>query len=169
MALNRFSYGWGDKPNSCPKCGKSTYEVATFQARASYVGSAFEYACVYLLKHSFDIDAKPTSEATRLYDFEIKPNLVVEAKGSPHYILNPDGSKSSLGRAGMTRSDTKKKAFANATEWRRRFPDGHFFIITNALPNELYAYRNDKIRAIYDITKARQLNDFVAELKSLGL
>lgn len=107
----------GNKPDRCPKCKKPIYEVATFQARASYVGSAFQYACMHLLKESFNIRVKPTFDITPLYDFEIKRNVVVEAKGSPQYIINPDGSKSKLGRAGMTRTDTKKKAFSNATEW----------------------------------------------------
>jgi hypothetical protein len=131
------------------------------------VGSVFEYACVYLFRKSFNIDAKPTSESTRLYDFEVRRDVVIEAKGSPLYIMNPDGSKSHLGRAGMSRSDTKKKAFANASEWRRRFPNGNFFIITNSLPNELQAYRNDKVTAIYDVTKKDQLERFVSELRGL--
>jgi hypothetical protein len=55
-----------------------------------------------------------SSEQTRLYNFEIKNNVVVEAKGSPEYIVKPDGSKSKLRRAGMLRSDIKKKAHANS-------------------------------------------------------
>jgi len=167
LAADKFSYGWGNKPKSCPKCGKPTYEVATFQARASHVGRAFQYACRYLLKEYYGIDAALTGEKTPLYDLEIRADVVVEAKGSPESIVNPDKSKSSLGRAGMSRSDTEKKAFANATEWKKRFPKGHFFILTNSLPIRLRAYKDEKIDAILDITKKSQLDEFAAVAKKL--
>lgn len=167
LVEDKFSHGWGDKPKSCPKCGKPTYEVATFQARASHVGRAFQYACRYLLKESYEIDGELTGEKTPLYDLEIRPDIVVEAKGSPEFIVNPDKTKSSLGRAGMSRSDTEKKAFANATEWKRRFPKGHFFILTNSLPIRLRAYKDEKIDGIFDITKKSQLDEFVSESNKL--
>ena len=167
LVENEFSYGWGDKPRSCPRCGKPTYEVATFQARASHVGRAFQYACRYLLKELYGVNAELTGEKTPLYDLEIRPDLVIEAKGSPEFIINPDKSKSPLGRAGMSRSDTHKKAFANATEWKRRFPKGHFFILTNSLPVGLRAYKDEKIDGIFDITKKIQLEEFVSETKRL--
>lgn len=160
------NYGWGDNPHECKVCHTHTYEVATFQARASYVGDMFEYACLHLLTKKFSIKAARSSDQTKLYDFEVKNNVVVEAKGSPAYIVNPDGSKSKLGRPGLMRTDTKKKAFANAAEWHKRFPNGHFFIITNAIPNELRAWRDEKIDAIYDVTKANQLQRLVEEISS---
>jgi len=167
LAKHKYSNGWGDKPKSCPECGKPTYEVATFQARASHVGRAFQYACRFLLKESYRIDAELTGERTPLYDLEIRPDLVIEAKGSPEFVVNPDKGTSSLGRAGMSRSDTHKKAFANATEWKRRFPKGHFFILTNSLPVNLRAYKDEKIDGIFDITKKIQLDEFVSETKRL--
>lgn len=170
MELSKFSYGWGDKPDVCPVCGEKTiYEVATFQARASYVGEMFQWAFYHLLKTFYKIDSRPTSESTRLYDLELRPDVVIEAKGSPEYIVNPNGSRSQLDRPGMTRSDTKKKAFANAKEWNSRFPSGNFFIITNAIPNELRSYRNGTIRAIYDVTKKNQLDSFISDLKAIGI
>jgi len=170
MELCKFSYGWGDKPDACPTCGEKTiYEVATFQARASYVGETFQWAFWLLLKNQYGIESRPTSDITRLYDLEIRPDVVIEAKGSPKYIVNPDGSHSQLGRAGMTRSDTKKKAFANAKEWSMRFQNGHFFVVTNAIPNELRAYRNDTVKAIYDVTKKNQLESLIFDLKTIGI
>jgi len=165
LRLQRFSYGWGKKPRKCAVCGSPTYEVATFQSRASYVGRMFEWACTYLLKESVNIHSDHRSHKTKLYDFELKPDVVVEAKGSPSYILNPDGTTSLLGRAGLSRSDTRKKAFANARAWRRRFPRGHFYIITNSLPKELFAYRDDDITGVYDISRLNQFNDFVSDLR----
>ncbi len=167
LAKDKYSNGWGDKPKSCPKCGKPTYEVATFQARASHAGRAFQYACRYLLKESYQINAELTGERTPLYDFEIRPDLVIEAKGSPEFVVNPDNSQSLLVTPGMSRSDTHKKAFANATEWKRRFPNGHFFILTNSLPVKWRAYKDEKIDGIFDITKKTQLDEFVSETKRL--
>jgi len=170
MELSKFSYGFGDKPATCPECNEKTiYEVSTFQARASYSGEMFQWAFWYILKNHYGIEAKPTSESTRLYDLELRADVVIEAKGSAEYIINPDGSHSKLDRAGMLRSDTEKKAFANAQSWHNRFPNGHFFVVTNALPLHLKAYRNEKIKAIYDITKKNQLESLIADLKVAGI
>jgi len=170
MELSKFSYGWGDKPAFCPKCGERTiYEVATFQARASYVGEMFQWAFWLLLKNKYGITARPTSDSTRLYDLELRPDVVIEAKGSPAYLINPDGTHSNLDRPGMMRSDTEKKAFANAKKWNERFPDGHFFIITNAIPKHLHGYRNTTVKAIYDVTKANQLKSLMLDLKEIGI
>ncbi len=170
MELKKFSYGWGDKPDTCPVCGERyVYEVATFQARATYVGEEFQWAFWLLLNKNFGITARPTSDVTRLYDLEIKTDVVIEAKGSPDYIINPDGTHSHLDRPGMMRSDTEKKAFANAKKWNERFPKGHFFIVTNAIPNHLHGYRNATVKAIYDVTKKSQLESFVLDLKEIGI
>jgi hypothetical protein len=170
LELSKYSAGWGDKPKTCPQCGeKATYEVATFQARASYVGEMFQWAFWLLLKREFKIEAKPTSDTTRLYDLELRPDIVIEAKGSPDYLINPDGTHSRLGVPGMMRSDTKKKAFANAKAWNMRFPKGHFFVVTNAIPNELLSYRDDTIQAIYDVTKKNQLESLISDLKGIGI
>lgn len=167
LSIGKCSYGFGDKPKKCSICGNRVYEVGTFQARASKVGSAFEYACLYLLTEHFKIQTKPTFESTKLYDFEVKPDVVIEAKGSPEYIRNPDNTKSVLGRPGMLRTDTEKKAFANAGKWRRNFPSGHFYIMTNALPDSLRAHRDDRVTGIYDVTRKSQLEDFISELSRI--
>lgn len=167
LAEDQYNYGWGDKPRNCRICKKATYEVATFQARATYSGNVFDYACQYLLNEKYNIDTNPTSDSTRLYDFEIRNDIVVESKGSPKYVLNPDGTRSSLDRAGMLRSDTEKKAFANAKKWHSRFPNGSFYILTNAVPNHLRAYRNETITAIFDFTKKNQIDVFVGEVRAL--
>jgi hypothetical protein len=96
---------------------------------------------------------------------ELGHDVVIEAKGSALSIINPDGSKTKLGRAGMSRTDTKKKAFANAEEWRERVPAGAFYIITNSLPNSLLAYHSDTVTGIYDVTKKIQLDKFVSEVR----
>lgn len=145
----------GDKPKTCHICDQKVYEVGTFQARASYSGAVFDYACQYILNEKYGINTNPTSDSTRLYDFEIRNDIVVESKGSPKYVLNPDGTRSDLDRAGMLRSDTEKKAFANAKKWHNRFPNGSFYVITNTLPNHLRAYRNETITAILETLPRR--------------
>jgi hypothetical protein len=170
MELNKASFGFGDKPDICPSCGKkTTYEVATFNARASHVGEMFQWAFWLLLKNYYGIDSRPTSNTTRLYDLEIRPDVVIEAKGSPRYVINQDGSHSKLERAGMMRSDTEKKAFANAEKWNKQFPNGHFFVVTSALPNHLHGYRSNTVKAIYDITKKSQIESLIADLKTIGI
>lgn len=167
LSVGRYNYGWGDKPTACDQCGNKVYEVATFQARASYVGNVFDYGCQYILNEKYNISTNPTSESTHLYDFEIRFDIVIECKGSPKYVLNPDGTRSNLTRAGMLRTDTEKKAFANAKKWHNRFPNGSFYVLTNAVPNHLRAYRNETIKAIFDFTKKRQVDSFVSEVQSL--
>ncbi len=167
LMVGRLSYGYGDKPDKCPTCGMPLYQIATFQGRASYTGDAFMYASLYLLNEKFGLNIRPTSLATRLYDLEVSHDVVIEAKGSALSTLNPDGSSSKLGRAGMNRSDTKKKAFANAVEWRKRVPNGQFYIITNSMPSSLKAYHDDAVTGIYDITKRIQLEEFVSELRGV--
>ncbi len=170
MELGKSSYGFGDKPAKCPTCKEATvYEIATFNARASYVGEMFQWAFWLLLKNQYNIAARPTSDTTRLYDLEIRPDVVIEAKGSPDYIINPDGSHSKLDRPGMMRSDTEKKAFANAKKWNERFPNGHFFVVTNAVPTHLHGYRNSTVRAIYDVTKKSQLESLIADFRAIGV
>lgn len=157
----------GDKPQKCHICNNKVYEVGTFQARASYSGNMFDYGCQYILNEKYDIRTNSTSDQTRLCDFEIRLDIVVESKGSPKYVLNPDGTRSNLNRAGMLRTDTKKKAFANAKKWNNRFPKGSFYILTNALPNHLRAYRNETMRAIFDFTKKSQVEFFVEKVRAL--
>lgn len=159
------NYGWGNNPRKCKVCHKNTYEVATFQARASYVGAMFEYASFHLLTKKFGIKMTLSSEQTRLYDFEIKNNVVVEAKGSPEYIVNPDGSKSKLGRAGMLRSDTKRKHLPMQQNGINVFRTDIFSLLL--MPCRMsFAHGVTKIDTIYDITNANQLNKLIDELVS---
>jgi hypothetical protein len=161
------NYGWGDKPVKCEECGNPTYEVGTFQARSSYVGNTFEHACHYLLTTKFGITVRISGRQSRLYDLLVKNNVVIETKGGPRYVMNPDGSKSKIDRIGMERTDTEKKAFENASKWRKHFPNGYFYILTNAIPRQLREHHDDKITAIYNVTKERDMTKFADELKSL--
>ncbi len=168
MALGVPSFGWGEKPQRCPQCKESkTYEVATFQGRASRMGSIFAWSFYYLMDKNFSFKIYPTPEGTNTHDFEITQAIAIETKGSPSYIINPDGTRVALGEPGLMRTDTEKKAFANAAKYRQRKPDGYFCIVTNALPKRLLRYSDRDINAIYDITKKEQLELFLRDIKEI--
>jgi hypothetical protein len=161
------NYGWGDKPRRCTACQNPTYEVGLFQARSSLVGNTFEHACRHLLETKYGIKVSISGKKSRLYDLLVKNNVVIETKGGPRHVINPDGSKSKIDRIGMERSDTEKKAFENASKWRKNFPNGYFYILTNAIPRHLWEHHDEKITAIYNVTKEREMKKFADELKSL--
>lgn len=126
------------------------------------MGKAFEYAFMYLMSASYSIELRHIGEKKKIFDFAYKDNVVIEAKGSPDYTILSNGSHAKLKRAGMLRTDTKKKAFANAEEWRRRMTKGRFYIVTNS--SDLEEYQTDFVSGIYDITKKDQLDAFVKAL-----
>jgi hypothetical protein len=129
------------------------------------MGKAFEYAFASLMSADFNIELRNISEKNKIYDFEYKTGVVIEAKGSPDYVPLDDGTRTSLNRAGMKRTDTDKKAFDNATKWRREsFRDGRFYIVTNAIRLDLMEKKTDFVSGVYDITKKSQLDEFVRAL-----
>ncbi len=165
MREERATQGWGRKPRRCPTCNRpSVYQVATFNAWASPVGSVFASAVYYLLREAFAIPIHETPGNTTTHDFEITSMVAIEAKGSPSYVANPDGSRYQLGRPGMERSDTEKKAFANATTFRRRNPDAYYAVLTNALPGRLLNYRNDTVSGIFNLTRLEEIEVFLRDV-----
>lgn len=158
---------FGNMPKRCPNCASDkVYEIATFQSRASVVGNAFENAVVCLLVTKFELPAVFTPGNTRTHDIEITNRVAVETKGSPRQLQNPDKTVTSLTRPGLERSDTWKKAQANARNFRMRNRDAPFFIVSNAVPPNLVGYRSDDITGIFDITKADRVNAFVDEVSA---
>jgi len=159
------SYGWGSKPSRCPTCHQfTTYQVATFNAWAAPVGAIFAAAVYFLLRGSYRVPLVDTPGNTKTHDFEVTSGFVIEAKGSPHQVANPDGSFYELGRPGMERSDTEKKAFANATQFKMRNPNAYYAILTNALPPRLLNYRNATVNAIFNVTRVEELNIFMRDI-----
>lgn len=65
----------------------------------------------------------------------------------------------------MVRSDTYKKASADAKNFRRQNPNWKFYIVTNAMPDNLIGYKDRDIDGIYDVTKIGQLQELVDEIK----
>ena len=160
---------FGNLPNECPACGsRRVFEVATFQGRASIAGKVFESAVRYLLSTIFELPAVPTPGNTNTHDVEITPRIAIETKGSRRYVQNPDSTVTTIGRPGLERSDTWKKAQANARNFRRLNPSTPFYIVTNALPPSLVGYRSDDITGIFNITQVNRITSLVAEMRAVS-
>jgi len=108
----------------------------------------------------------PTPGNTRTHDFEVTGDIALETKGSPSRVSNPDGTFTDLGRPGMERSDTRKKAFENARTYRQRNPNGLFFVVSNAVPSDLVGYRNRDVTAVFDANKVDRLEAMMSEIQS---
>ena len=166
MRKGRSSHGWGKRPRRCPVCEKpSAYQIATFNAWASPVGSAFAAAVHQLMRAAFTIPIHDTPGNTTTHDFEITSAIAIEAKGSPSHVVNPDGSRYPLGRPGMERTDTEKKAFANASTFKRRNPSAYFAVVTNALPARLLNYRNDVVNGVFNVTRTEEIRVLIRDLQ----
>lgn len=158
---------FGNLPKQCPGCGsRRVFEVATFQGRASIVGKVFEIAVRYLLTTRFELPAVPTPGNTNTHDVEVTSKVAIETKGSPRYVQNPDNTVTTIARPGLERSDTWKKAQANALKYRRQNKNSPFFIVSNAVPSGLVGYRSDEITGIFNITQANRLDSLVAEIRA---
>ena len=167
MAGRQPTAEFGNRPTKCPTCdSRETYEIATFQARSSVVGNAFEAAVRYILITKFELPAMPTPGNTRTHDIEVTPRIAIEAKGSPRQLLNPDRTVTRFPVPGMERSDTKKKAFDNAHTFRQRNPRLPFYIVSNAVPSDLVGYRSEDVTGIFNITQANRTESLVAEINA---
>ena len=158
---------FGNAPQRCPMCeAAKVFEIATFQSRASVVGSVFESAVRHLLITRFELPAVSTPGNTRTHDIEITSAIVIETKGSPRQVQNPDQTATALARPGLERSDTWKKAQANAANYRRNNRTLPFFIVSNAVPPDIVGYRSDDITGIFNVTQAGRVNALATELNA---
>lgn len=166
LRQGRPTQGWGSRPRICPVCrAQSVFEIATFQSRTPTVGNAFSSAFLCLMQKHFRLPLTPTPGNTETHDFEVTSEIAIEAKGSPANIVNPDGTITHLGTPGLERSDTKKKAFANARTHRQRNSTGLFFVVSNAVPPDLVGYRNSDVTAVFDVTKVDRLQAMMTEIE----
>ena len=159
---------FGNMPRYCPVCkSRQVFEIATFQGRASIVGKVFESAVRYLLTTGFELPAVSTPGNTNTHDIEVTPKVAIETKGSPRHVQNPDTTVTTIHRPGLERSDTWKKAQANALKFRRQNKSAPFYIVSNAVPAGLVGYRSDEITGIFNITQANRVNSLIAEIKAV--
>jgi len=158
---------FGNQPARCPVCASDkVFAIATFQSRAPVVGNAFESAVRHLLTTRFELPAAPTPGNTITHDIEVTPKVAIETKGSPRRLQNPDKTITNIARPGLERSDTWKKAQANARNFRRQNRDTPFYIVSNAVPAQLVGYRSDDISGIFNIVQANRLNSLVEEIRA---
>ena len=130
------------------------------------VGSAFEQAVIYLLKTRFELPAVSTPGNTRTHDIEVTNRIAIESKGSPGRLLNPARTVTELSRPGLERSDTWKKAQANARNFRAQNRNAPFFIVSNAVPSTLVGYRSDDITGIFNVTLVSRVDALISEINA---
>ena len=158
----------GEKPRACDICGSDrVFQLATFQGRSSVYGAAFTSAVQLLFNLHFDIELVETPQNTRTHDLEASPQIAIEVKGSARRIRYSTGETINLIRPGLMRSDTEKKAEANARNYKRFNSSGTFFVVTNALPDRLRGIRTDDIDGYFDLTKADRVESFASEVSQL--
>ena len=159
---------FGEKPNRCATCDSDrVFQLATFQGRAPVYGSAFTSAVQLLFDLHFDIELLPTPQNTKTHDLEASPRIAIEVKGSARRVRLRSGANITFDRPGLMRSDTEKKAEANARNYKRLNSTGTFFVVTNALPNRLRGIRTDDIDGYFDLTKADRVDSFAREVGHL--
>jgi len=168
----KVGYGFGEKPAACPVCGSrdSLYQGGTFQARASKAGEAFENAFLYLAKVRWKLGLEKAPPFTQTHDFaHTGGKYVIEAKGSPETLEEPSGEPIELPRAGMSRTDTIKKAESNYKEFQRKNPGVEFYIITNVMPADGKSknYSSEFLSHVIDVTNPDQLTRWAERLLSL--
>lgn len=165
---NAPAIGLGLKPDRCPNCtAERVYEIATFQARGPVVGKVFQTAFQYLLRENFGVELAETTEDQTTHNLQASPAIAIETKGSPLTVELPGGQTLNLPRAGMLRSDTRKKVYSNAQQFKSAMSEGSFIVVTNALPTTNRWYRSNDVDRFYEVTKLTQLNSFVDEISRL--
>ena len=130
------------------------------------MGDVLGSAVRHLLVTKFELPAVPTPGNTNTPDIEATPRVAIETKGSPRQLLNPDKTVTRFNRPGLERSDTWKKAQANALKFRRQNREAPFYIVSNAVPGSLVGYRSDEISGIFDITQVNRVNSLIAEINA---
>ena len=113
----------------------------------------------------FELPAVPTPGNTNTHDIEITARIAIETKGSPRQVSNPNGTVTEIPRPGLERSDTWKKAQANAQNFRSRNQHTPFYVISNAVPSELVGYRSYTINGIFNVCQADRLRSLVDEIR----
>jgi len=161
---------FGEVSGECPECGSERfYQVATFQGRGAATGFIFQDAILHIFERFFPelkvVSSKDT-EFRDSCDLYIPDVAGIEVKGSPAIVSLPDGKTVELGRPGMRRTDTEKKANSNASTFKQEYPiDGvRCYVLSNALPDGWHE-NHSAIDGIYDVTKLEDWEELIFDLK----
>ena len=147
--------------------------ITDYQARASKTGDMFEHAFWHLMKTRFGIELNR--------DYEI-PLACMERGGALDFGIIKDGKVvcgieakgsdvTASSRPALLRTDTMKKAIAQAYQFKRIFPKTPFYLVTNAKPTQgnsrcmLELAEGDIIDKVIDITNTEELEFFVKKMK----
>lgn len=149
-------------------------KITDYQSRAQATGEMFEHAFEYLIKRhgvilQKDIKIKAACMmGAGALDFgivrESKILCGIEAKGSSSVVSV---------RPALKRTDTAKKAIAQAYQFKRIYPEIPFYVVTNVMPTAgnakcmLDLAKGNIIDDVVDLTDSKQLNTFVATLKAI--
>jgi len=146
-----------------------------YQKRAKLTGDMFEFAFWYVIKqkgvelqNDVEIPEACMMGAGAL-DFGIIKNKKVicgiEAKGS---------SEDASVRPALKRTDTVKKAIAQAYQFKKAHPKVPFYVVTNVMPDGgnakcmLNLAEGDLIDKVVDVSDTKQLDAFVEILKRIS-
>lgn len=172
--LNCMTVAFGSRPRVCPKCNQhDVFEVATFQARGVAAGEMFEAACYHILTSLYPSLGVVPSEHTPYRDhcdFYVPGIAGIEAKGSPTSITLDNGMVIRFVRPGMLRTDTEKKASANAGTFKRDFfakenTRAKYYVLTSALPRNGWQEDHETIDGVYNVTQAMGWEYFIRDLQ----
>ena len=149
--------------------------ITNYQARAAKTGEMFEYAFWYLIKQNgIELDTnvelkKACMAGAGKLDFGImndkSPLCGIEAKGSSEAVSK---------RPALKRTDTAKKAIAQAFQFKKIYPNVPFYVVTNVLPTSgnakcmLDLAEGDIIDKVVDVTNNTELASFVTALKKIA-
>ncbi len=164
----RYALTYGRNPKRCPECNSNqVYQISNFQARSSVTGAVFQSAVRVMLRRMFGIELQPTDSAVVTHNMRITDQIAVEAKGSPEFITMKDNTKYPLPRAGMLRTDTQRKTHNNAQRFKSANPNGAYFVLSNALPDDLEHMQSFDVDGYHDVTSADSVRSFVKSIQSL--
>lgn len=152
--------GVGVKPERCHSChSEQVFEVGSFQSRTTLFAKIFDRAVTMLFRELYELELTPTKHGIRTHQYQVG-DLAIALRGSPSRIQLPTGIEHQLSTAGMLRSDTVKKAIANAEKYRLN-AGGEFIVLTNASHNGAVTVEDNL--TIFDLTVVEGADRF-AEL-----
>ena len=159
---------FGRNRKRCQQCNSThVYQISNFQARSSATGAAFQAAVRVLFRRLFEIEICQTDSAIVTHNMGIADDIAVEAKGSPETITIDDGTRYRLPRAGMLRTDTQRKTHNNAQRFKSVHPNGSYFVLSNALPENLEQVKSSDVDGYCNVTNAESVREFFDAIEKL--
>lgn len=163
--------------NSCFDSLIDNFPNMGFQSRAKKSGALFEYIFYFMFQKLFDIrfvSSYSIPEACMKgggeLDFAIVRNgqlkCGIETKGSAEKI-----GGQTLTRPALKRTDTVKKAIAQAYQFKRIYPNIPFYLVTNVKPTSgnakcmLDLAEGDIVEKIIDITNSNDIDQFLNDIQ----